>query len=104
MDNKKLLGKRIKELRKRLNIRQEKLAELVGVEPTAISNIENGHNYPSIQTLEKIKDALDSTFNEIFRYEKHNDNKNLLDAIVKMLGENPDKIQDFYKIAKALVD
>lgn len=47
MDNKKLLGKRIRELRKNRGIKQEQLAEMVGLEPTSISNIENGYNYPS---------------------------------------------------------
>lgn len=44
MDKKKLLGRRIKELIKQKNISQEKLAELVGIEPTALSNIVTGRN------------------------------------------------------------
>ena len=49
MDNKKLLGSRLKELRKRKGLTQEKLAELVELEPASICNIENGYNYPSLQ-------------------------------------------------------
>ena len=54
MDKKKLLGRRIKELIKQRGISQEKLAELVGIEPTALSNIVTGRNYPLMSTLEKI--------------------------------------------------
>ena len=44
MDNRKLLGLRIKELRKRASLSQEVLAEKAGIEPTSLSNIENGRN------------------------------------------------------------
>ena len=53
MDNKKLLGKRIKELRKYRNFTQEKLAELIDIEPCSLSAIEIGRHFPSLPTLEK---------------------------------------------------
>lgn len=104
MNNKKLLGKRIRELRKRKGLKQEQLAEMVGLEPTSISNIENGYNYPSFQNLEKIAFVLDTNFVNIFKYEHHNEDKNLITKIINVLNDNPDKIQDFYKILKALVE
>ena len=102
MDKKKLLGNRIRELRKRANINQEKLAELISVEPATISNIENGRNYPSMLNLENIIQALNTTFLEVFDFEHKNTNENLLKEINQILSENPEKIEDFYKIAKAL--
>lgn len=104
MDNKKLLGKRIKELRKRKDLSQEKLAELAKIEPTSLSNIENGRNYPSFATLESIINALEVSFIDIFKFQQHNDPKNLLNEIQSILNSNPDKIQDFYKIVKALTE
>ena len=104
MDNKVLLGKRIRELRKRNNLKQEKLAELVGLEPTSISNIENGYNYPSFQNLEKIANALDVTFVDIFKFEQHKETENLIAEINQILKNNPEKTKDFYKIIKALVE
>ena len=68
MDNKKLLGSRLKELRKRKGLTQEKLAELVELEPASICNIENGYNYPSLQNLEKIVTTLEVTFSDIFNF------------------------------------
>lgn len=102
MDKKKLLGNRIRELRKRANINQEKLAELISVEPATISNIENGRNYPSMLNLESIIEALNTTFLEVFDFEHKNTNENLLKEINLILTTNPEKIEDFYKIAKAL--
>jgi len=104
MDNKKLLGKRIQELRKRKGLKQEELAEFCNVEPASISNIENGRNYPSFQTLENIIKILDTTFIEVFKFEHKQDTKDLINEINSMLKNNPEKVEDTYKIVKALIE
>ena len=102
MNNKKLLEQRLRELRKRKGINQEKLAELISVEPATISNIENGKNYPALVNLENILKVLDCSFMEAFDFEHKNENKNLIEEINNILQNNPDKVEDFYKIVKAL--
>ncbi len=102
MDKKELLGRRIKELRKRKGINQEQLAEIINVDPTTISNIENGKNYPSLANLENLLTALDSSFLEVFDFYHKQSNENLLIEINNKLKNNPDKIEDFYKIVIAL--
>lgn len=67
---KELLGLRIKEFRENRKLTQNKLAEMVGIDPKHLSRIENGRNYPSLETLEKILDNLDVTYEEIFNF-KH---------------------------------
>ena len=104
MDNKKLLGSRLKELRKRKGLTLEKLAELVELEPASICNIENGYNYPSLQNLEKIVTTLEVTFSDIFNFEHHKSSENLINEINNILNSAPDKISDIYKIVKALTD
>ena len=74
MDKKKLLGRRIKELIKQKDFSQEKIAELVGIEPTALSNIVTGRNYPLMSTLEKILQVLGVNFSDVFNFEHQNDN------------------------------
>lgn len=102
---KKLLGKRLRELRKRRGLKQETLAELVGFETSnSISNIENGYNYPSIQNLEKILKVLDSSFVEIFSVEHLQAPDDLLAEINAMLKSHPQKIGEVYKIIKAITD
>ena len=100
--NKILLGKRIRELRKRKGINQEKLAELVNVDPATISNIENGKNYPSMINLENILTVLEISFAEAFDFEHKNTSKNLIKQINQLMEANPDKLEDFYKIIVAL--
>lgn len=102
MNKKELLGKRIRELRKRKGINQEKLAELINVDPTTISNIENGKNYPSLINLENLLEVLDYTFLDAFDFEHKNNNEDLLNQINQRLKDNPNKIEDFYKIVIAL--
>ena len=102
MDTKKLLGRRLRELRKRKGFNQEKLAELISVEPATFSNIENGKNYPSMMNLESIVKVLNCTFSEAFDYEHKNTEENLLEQINQVLKNNPEKIEDFYKIVMAL--
>lgn len=103
MDNRKLLGSRLRELRKRKGLNQEKLAELISVEPATISNIENGKNYPTMANLENILNVLNYTFLDVFDYEHKNTEANLLKEINQVLIENPEKIEDFYKIIMALI-
>ena len=81
MDRKQLLGKRLRELRKRKGINQEKLAEYINVEPATISNIENGKNYPSMINLENIIKVLNVSFIEVFDFEHKNSNDNLIQQI-----------------------
>ena len=104
MDNKKALGLRIKELRKARKLSQEQLAELIGLEPPSVCNIEKGKNYPTIQNLEKIVDVLGVSFVDIFQFEHHRQNKDLIKEINKFLYCNPNKVQDIYKIVKVLCE
>ena len=51
---KKLLGKRIAEIRKSKKMQQEDLAEIIGIEPNNLSKIETGKNYPNPENLAKM--------------------------------------------------
>ena len=68
MDNKKLLGKRIKELRKAAGLTQEKLAELIDIETTSLSGIESSRHFPSLPTVEKISDKLNVEIKALFDF------------------------------------
>ena len=67
-DIKKLLGKRIKELRKEKNLSQDQLSELVGIDSRSISHIENGDSFPSKSLLEIAK-ALNVSLPDLFEFE-----------------------------------
>ena len=67
-DIKTKLGKRIQEIRKKKGMSQEKLAELVGIEPNNISRIEKGKNYPTPENIAKIARALDKEVYELYLF------------------------------------
>lgn len=73
MDIRILLGNNIKNLRKTRNLSQEKLAEMIGIEPPALSKIENGKSYPTPQTLENIIKALNIKPEQLFILEEELD-------------------------------
>ena len=68
MDNKKLLGKRIKEIRKFKGLTQEQLSEMIELETSSLSGIESGRFYPSLHVLEKIASALDVELIDFFKF------------------------------------
>jgi transcriptional regulator with XRE-family HTH domain len=102
MQKKKLLGLRIKELRKRKGYSQEKLSELINVDPTTIGNIENGKNYPTLINLKNLTNVLNVTFLDVFDFEHKNECVNLIEKINFLLKQNPSKVEAFYKIIVAL--
>ena len=61
-------GKRLKFLRKRLDLTQEQLAEPTGLTIESISNIERGLFGPKFDNLEKIAAAIDVEVQELFEF------------------------------------
>lgn len=62
------VGKRIKELRNKLNISQEELGFRSGVHRTYIASLEVGKRNISIATLEKIVKVFEISFSEFFNF------------------------------------
>ena len=52
-------GKRIRDIRMSKNISQEKLAELSGLHPTYIGQLERGEKSPTLESIYKISVGLD---------------------------------------------
>ena len=63
--NYKLVGIRISEWRKRLNITQDDLSFLTGISVPYISEIENGKKRPSLDIIVSISDAIGVTVDEL---------------------------------------
>ena len=96
-------GLRIKELRKRKGLTQEKLAEMISIGVRSLVKIETGNSFPSCDTLEKLIKALDTSNVEIFFFLYLQPDKDLRELIIDMVDSNPNKIVDIYKVVKALV-
>lgn len=65
MDKKKLLGKRIREIRKRQALSQEKLGERAGISAQYVSNIERGVENPTLDLLLRLAEALKVSLGEM---------------------------------------
>ncbi len=90
MDNKKLLGKRIKEIRKSKKYTQEQLSEMVGIETSSLSGIESGRFFPSLHVLDKISGVLEVELVEFFKFSTVDIPKDLDNEILKII-KNQDK-------------
>ncbi len=66
------VGARLRELRGARGLSLRALAEASGVTASALSQIENGKNSPSVSTLKKILAALGSTLGEFFAADAEN--------------------------------
>lgn len=62
----KLVGQRIRNYRTRQGLSQEKLAELSGCHPTYIGQIERGEKNATLESIEKIADALNVSLSQLF--------------------------------------
>jgi transcriptional regulator with XRE-family HTH domain len=102
--NKKIFGKRLKELRKNKNLTQEKLAELVETEESHISALERGLHFPTYVTLEKIAKALDVEFHELFFFLHYRGKDFLLKENLKMLEKaNEEQLKIIYHFLSSIL-
>ena len=65
-NKKEALGKKIQALRKQAKLRQEAVAERIGIDAKSLSRIECGAHYPSLETLEAIGNVLNIPMKEFF--------------------------------------
>lgn len=68
LDTKKLIGARLKELRKQAGLTQEQLAEVVELDARHLSRLEVGKHFPSLDSLERIAVALNVPLVEFFQF------------------------------------
>lgn len=104
MNIKKLLGKRVKEIRKSKGLTQECVAELIDIETTSLSNIENGKYYPTAENLEKIIKVLQITPQKLFAFEHLQSSEDLKAELYDLIEANPEKLREIYKVVKSLVE
>lgn len=101
---KELLGARIKELRKGKGLSQDTLAEQVGIDTKYLSRLEVGRSYPSLDTLERVADALGVELKDFFEFAHADDPKELkgtLTTLTKRLSDAQLRIA--VKVLRAIV-
>lgn len=103
MDNKKKLGLKMKELRKRKGLTQEELAELIQMEQNSISVMESGRNFPTLGTLEKIAKVLDVNLSDFFDYDYIEDIDVIKASTEDIISKMDDKqLRQLFKYVKSI--
>lgn len=99
-----LTGLRIKNIRERLKYTQEQMSELIQIDISALSKIENGKNFPSYETLYKFFGILKINPTELFDFEDFQTleddltDKIIFEQIKDLSPRNKQKIQKIIKM------
>lgn len=100
---KKLIGKRIQELRRNQGLSQEQIAEKADISPNYLSRIECGKENPTLDMLIKLAHALEVELWEMFDFGHVVSDK---EAKVKLLNlvksADPEKLRLALKIIRAV--
>ncbi len=105
------IGKRIAELRKNNNLKQDELAEVLGVSPQAVSKWENDISCPDIMLLPKLAKILGATVDELLSgkveaevsYVPEEERKDIKDMMFRIVLNSPDDGKVKLKIPCALI-
>ncbi len=99
---KNLLGKRLQEIRKKQKITQEKLAELVNLDTSSISNIENGKYYPTAENLDKILNVLGISPEDLFSFSHLAELDDMLNEMFNAMKNDEDLTKIMYKFYRTI--
>lgn len=105
MDIKREIGNKIKRLRHKNGLTQEQFAENLNISTYTLIGIENGKNFMTAQTLQKIVEGLGVSLDELFKVEHLKPTKELIcdiHSIIDSVKDDRDKIEEIYKILKAI--
>lgn len=104
MDIKILLGKRIREYRKRIGLTQFQLAERLGIDDKHLSRIELGKNMPQANTIVRLAEVFRIDIKDLFEFshlKSADEVRKDLDNILKTLSD--EQIVLIYKYVKSFV-
>lgn len=100
-----IIGKRLKNARKRFNFTQEQLAEEMGVSIAYLSKVETGKIHINLERLSQICNILDVTEGEILNGVSNNSDEYLNSEFSETLRQCTPKQQKLaYSILKVILD
>lgn len=70
MPESKNISSNLKQLREQRGLKQKFVAEKLGISPNYYSQIENGHRYPQVEHLLKLRDIFNVSLDDIFFNDK----------------------------------
>lgn len=100
-DNRYKIGQKIKEIRKKTGTTQEVFSEKINIEPSSLSNIENGKSYPSMQTVLRIMDEFNIPPEKFFDFDYLVTGDELDKQIIDIIKSQPLNVKRImYRIIK----
>ena len=96
------LGNNISILRKNMKMKSKELAALVGVKQPYISAIENGKKKPSLDVLQKISAALQTSTSELLGEKPQELSSDIKRLIIYASDLNPSQVDALISVAKEL--
>ncbi|HBA40045.1 MAG TPA: XRE family transcriptional regulator [Deltaproteobacteria bacterium] len=106
METKELLGRRVRELRKKKGLTQERLAEIAALDVKYLGGIERGTENPTIETLEKLANALSVRVSQILDFEHEIHGERLLRRRINQVLDkcNERELQIILRLVSAVKD
>ena len=104
MNDKELLGLKIRTIRKNKKITQEMLSEKIDISPRQMVKIEMGQAYPSLETLKKIASALNVPIQSLFENDYYESPEILKEKIRQKLESLDEKNIRFLYLVAANLD
>lgn len=97
-------GKKLKSIRENKKISVYRLSQITGISQGHISDLENGRNQPTIETLRKILVPLGITLSEFFNEDENVSylNERETDLLTQFRNMPDDKAYLFLQLGKAL--
>jgi transcriptional regulator with XRE-family HTH domain len=95
-----VIGDKLKALRAQRNLSQGDIEKRTGLLRCYVSRVENGHTVPSVDTLEKMAQALEVPMYRLFTDEEHVRAPNIPAEIVPRRAANSKQERDVRAFAK----
>lgn len=86
----KNLGKKIKQIREMRGIKQITLAERLNMEPSNLTRIENGYQFPKEENLVKIAQILDVEVGDLFKNDSCPSREQMLIKVSEIVNKMDD--------------
>lgn len=101
-DIKKLLGKRIKELRVNKGFTQENLAEKIGIGQRSLSRIECGRIFITSETLAKLLAVFEIEASELFNFKHLDETQKLKEELIEAIETEKVDINLMYRFYRSI--
>jgi len=97
-----VIGEKLKALRAQKNWSQGDIEKRTGLLRCYISRVENGHTVPSVDTLEKMAQALEVPMYRLFTNDEHVQKPNIPAEAIRSRAANSKKDNELRTFAKLL--